>query len=115
MNGIVLTLFIHLSYALSSRAVENEQLLVQQFGDKVDEETLYRIIKSKFFEHIHGLRQEKNMVTKSEFILLLLSIMEKVDDKDVLFLSKIFERLDRNNNGKLDYNDFQEVKTFTTI
>ena len=37
-------------------------------------------------------------------------MMEKVDEKDVLFLSKVFEHLDQNNNGKLDYNDFKEVK-----
>ena len=101
--------FFNLSYALSSRASENELLLIQRFGNNLDEDTIFKIMKSDFFEQIHGLREDKNKITKSEFVLLMLSVMEKVEMNDILFLSKVFEHLDRGYNGKLDYNDFHEV------
>ena len=104
-----LLVFCNLSYALSSRATENELLLIQQFGKDLDQATIFKIMKNDNFEYIHGLRGDRNKMTKSEFVLLLLSLMEKVDMKDILFLSKVFEHLDRGYTGKLDYNDFHEV------
>lgn len=89
-----------ISYPLVMKAKQSELKVMMQFGGKLSEETLISILASDFFDRNPNLRQDENSVTKSEFILLLLSMMSKINDKDVLIISKIFDMLDEQKQSK---------------
>ena len=57
------------------------------------------ILQSDFFNRIPNLRRDSKEIIKSEFVILLLNLMGKVDDKDILMASKIFDKLDRECDG----------------
>lgn len=61
--------------------------------------TLRSILHSDFFNRIPNLRRDSKEIIKSEFVILLLNLMGKVDDKDILLASKIFDKLDRECDG----------------
>jgi hypothetical protein len=86
-------------YPLVLKAKQSELKVMMQFGGKLSEETLRSMLASDFFERLPNLRQDENSVTRSEFILLLLSMMNKINDKDVLIISKIFDMLDDQNQS----------------
>jgi hypothetical protein len=81
-------------YPLVVKAKQSELRVMMQFGGQLSEETLLSMLANDFFDRIPHLRQSDESVTKSEFILLLLSMMSKINDKDVLIVSKIFDMLD---------------------
>jgi hypothetical protein len=81
-------------YPLVMKAKQSELRVMMQFGGQLSEETLRSILANNFFDRIPNLRQREDSVTKSEFILLLLSMMSKINDKDLLIASKIFDMLD---------------------
>ena len=77
----------------------------EQFGADVDEKTLEELIDNRYFEHIHNLRVDRLSFSKSEFILLVLSIMNKVEEQDVMHIQKLFAQLNSDNDGILKYTD----------
>jgi hypothetical protein len=87
-------------YPLVIKAKQSELKVMMQFGGKLSEETLRSMLASDFFDRNPNLRQDEHSVTKSEFILLLLSMMNKINDKDVLIISKIFDMLDDQKQSK---------------
>jgi hypothetical protein len=87
-------------YPLVVKAKQNELKVMMQFGGQLSEGTLRGLLSNDFFERNPGLRQSDEAVTKAEFILLLLSIMDKINDKDVIIISKIFDILDDKKKSK---------------
>jgi hypothetical protein len=59
------------------------------------------IFNSDFYKLLPDLKNSENEMTKCEFVLLVLVLMNKVEEKDVFLVSKLFENWDNNNNGKL--------------
>lgn len=82
------------------KAKQSELKVMMQFGGQLSEDTLRSMLASDFFDRIPNLRQSEESLTKSEFILLLLSMMAKINDKDVLIVSKIFDMLDEQKQSK---------------
>jgi hypothetical protein len=95
-------------YPLVLRAKRNELWITEQFGSELSEQVLKCILKNDFFDRIPNLRKDDKQLVKSEFILLLLQMMNKVQDKDILLASQIFDRLDVANDGVLDEDDQRE-------
>jgi hypothetical protein len=93
------------TYPMVVRAKENELRITQQFGEELSERTLRSILNSQFFSHIPNLRKDEKAIVKSEFVLLLLHMMNKVHDKDIMLASKIFDRLDTSCCGVLSEAD----------
>ena len=89
------------TYPMVVRAKDNEARITQQFGDELSEKTLRSILKNDFFERIPNIRRSDKEIVKSEFVLLLLQMMNKVNEKDILLASKIFDRLDVQSEGVL--------------
>ena len=81
------------------RAKEKEMKITAQFGDELSESTLRSILHSTFFSKIPNLRRDPKEIIKSEFVILMLHIMGKVEDKDILLASKIFDKLDHQCDG----------------
>lgn len=95
-------------YPLVMRAKKNELRIAQQFGSELSEKTLRGILHSDFFDRIPNLRKDNKQLVKSEFVLLMLQIMGKVQDKDIMLASQIFDRLDVAADGVLDEEDQKE-------
>lgn len=90
-----------ITYPLVKKAKQSELKVMMQFGAELSEDTLQHILKDNFFERIPQLRQNEDSISKSEFVLLVLGMMNKLYDKDVIIVSKIFDMLDNNNEGVL--------------
>lgn len=82
------------------KSKQSELRVMMQFGGKLSEDTLREILTNDFFERNPNLRQSDESITKAEFTLMLLSMMNKINDKDVLIVSKIFDILDENKLSK---------------
>eukprot|EP00602_Paraphysomonas_sp_CaronLab_P011365 CAMPEP_0185041920 /NCGR_PEP_ID=MMETSP1103-20130426/41809_1 /TAXON_ID=36769 /ORGANISM="Paraphysomonas bandaiensis, Strain Caron Lab Isolate" /LENGTH=407 /DNA_ID=CAMNT_0027581861 /DNA_START=391 /DNA_END=1614 /DNA_ORIENTATION=+ len=88
-------------YPLIVKSKQNELRVMTQFGGELSEETLRGILNNDFFERIPDLRQKSNSINKGEFILMVLCMMNKVHDKDVIIVSKVFDMLDAGKEGVL--------------
>lgn len=95
-------------YPLVMRAKKNELRIAQQFGSELSEKTLRRVLQNDFFERIPKLRIDEKQLVKSEFVLLMLEIMGKIQDKDIMLACQIFDRLDVAADGVLDEADQKE-------
>ena len=90
-----------ISYPLVKKEKQSELKVMMQFGGELSEETLRHILANDFFDRVPNLRQNKDSISKSEFILLVLGMMNKLNDKDIIIVSKIFEMLDKHQDGVL--------------
>lgn len=72
----------------------------KQFLEGLSEKSLKNIIEHKLFDRIPNLKVHKNEIKKSEFIVMLLTMMGKLNEKDILLAATIFDKLDSNNDGK---------------
>jgi hypothetical protein len=84
----------------------NEVKVTAQFNQELSEKTLKKLLYNDFFDRIPNLRQRKNEINKSEFVLLMLQMMKKVEDKDILLALQLFQRIDSAKQGVLN----KEVK-----
>jgi hypothetical protein len=85
------------------RAKEKEMKITAQFGDELSEATLRSILQSDFFAKIPNLRRDSREIIKSEFVILMLHLMGKVHEKDILLATKIFDKLDRQCDGTFPF------------
>ena len=88
-------------YPLVVRAKETEMKIIEQFGEELSERTLKSILNSDLLRKIPHLQQDSKALTKSEFVVLVLRLMNKVQEKDVILASEIFDRLDAGQDGKV--------------
>lgn len=80
-------------------AKRSEKEVTEQFCKEVSEDTIKAICSNDFFDRVPGLQRDKSQITRSEFILLVLQMMDKVQDKDILLANTIFSNLDVNKRG----------------
>ena len=95
------------AYPLTKKSKQSELRVMLQFGGKLTEETLQEILSHDLFERIPNLRYNEDSISRSEFILLLLSMMNKTYDKDLIIISSIFDVLDKNKVGSLSSQTLQ--------
>lgn len=90
---------------LQARASEVE--LLDQFGVKdgmtgyLPANKMRAIFENELHEQYPSLTRIKGEMSKSEFVLLVIYMMSKVDDKDILLVGKLFDRLDVKSAGYL--------------
>jgi voltage-gated potassium channel len=82
------------------RLKQSEMDVQKQFLEGLSEKTLKNIIENKLFERIPNLKVHSDEIKKSEFIVMLLTLMGKLNEKDILLAATIFDKLDSNNDGK---------------
>jgi hypothetical protein len=63
------------------------------------EERLKSIFAADLFTRYPTLKRKDEELSKSEFILLVLHLMNKIEEKDVLLVKQLFETMDVNANG----------------
>jgi hypothetical protein len=87
-------------YPLVLRAKQRERHISAQFSEDLSEETLKNIMYADLFKKIQHLQRDKKEITKAEFCVLMLSIMDKIEEKDIMLVSKIFDKLDTEDKGE---------------
>ena len=97
---------IRIPVAIREKGIETE--VAKQFGTELSVEVLQGILENDFFKLIPNMRANKDCVTKCEFMLLLLEMMGKVEEKDLLLASSIFDNFDILNIGLLSEANLKE-------
>lgn len=90
-------------YPMTLLGKRNEIKVIDQFGNDMDEHKAESLINNDFFERVPSLKSSdpssKTKLSKAEFVLLVLNMMDKLQEKDVLLLSALFDSLDADNDG----------------
>jgi hypothetical protein len=95
------TLMNLVSIPVLMRTRHNEVRFMKQFDEGLSKEQLASIFHSKFFDIIPGVQGQQDRLTKSEFILLLLHMMNKIDLKQVMIAGHLFDKMDKERTGQL--------------
>jgi hypothetical protein len=102
------TLMSLVTYPLSLRSQQNEKNFLKQFSEGLTKEQLRGIFHSRMFDIVPGIQSKSDQLSKAEFTLLLLHLMNKVDLKQVMVASNLFDRLDRSETGILTFDNLSE-------
>jgi hypothetical protein len=88
-------------YPFVMRNKKIELQVMMQFGTHLNEAQLRSIRDNEFSKMIPGLRRDPSKIEKSEFVLIMLKLMNKLNEVDVAYISEIFDALDQNSDGYL--------------
>lgn len=109
--GSLATAITHVvDYPMALRARHVEEKVLNQFGGDLSNHMLQKIFHSEIYERHPHLQADKESMGKSEFIILLLEMMNKIDEKDILLAYRVFNRLDINHDGNLSIDDMEILK-----
>jgi hypothetical protein len=84
---------------LLTRLLKNEIKVINQFSGNLSKEKLESIFQNEFYQLIPDLKRAPNEMSKCEFTLMVLQLMNKVEEKDIFLVAKLFENLDRDRKG----------------
>ena len=90
-----------------ARLKRNEIKVLDQFSGELTKDKLEMILTADLFEDQPLLRLNEDRLARSEFVLLVLTMMNKVEEKDIILVSEIFTRLDGNDNNFLSVEDLE--------
>jgi hypothetical protein len=102
-------------YPLMLRNRHVEEKVLKQFGGDLSDEKLKMIFHNDMYERNPSLRLKQDEMSKMEFIVLVLEMMNKVEEKDILLVGKIFDRLDINGDGTLNQEDMQLIRSAAQV
>ncbi len=90
-------------YPLLRRERDNELKLLDQFGGETIESVnkLSQLFDQELFQKYPGLKVNPDEINRTEFILLVLYMMDKVNEKDIIVMLKIFDMIDHDKNGSI--------------
>ena len=93
-------------YPLARRVMRNEEKVLSQFASSnLKTSTLKLLFENEFHQLVPDLKRAEDEMSKSEFVLLVLLMMEKVQAKDVFLVAKLFENFEGHQKGYLDQHD----------
>lgn len=106
----VLTDFIR--YPLLARMVRNEEEVAKQFtGVSNSPELLENIFDNELHKLVPDLKRNADEMTKCEFVLVVLHLMNKLEEKDVFLAAKLFDDMDIDLKGFFSRQDMNEKVT----
>jgi hypothetical protein len=88
-------------YPVVRRNARSEFHFIKQFSGKLSKEQLVSIFDSKFFDIYPRMRRVNDVLHKAEFSLLALHMMNKINTKDLLVVSRLFDSMDALKEGLL--------------
>lgn len=97
-------------YPMNLRERHIDQKVLNQFSGDLSSKMLKSLFKAELFQDVPSLRRDQEEISKAEFVLLVLEMMNKVDEKDILLANKIFAHLDANGDGTLNLIDMQVLE-----
>lgn len=106
----VLTDFIR--YPLLARMVRNEEEVAKQFtGVSNSPELLENIFDNELHKLVPDLKRNADEMSKCEFVLVVLHLMNKLEEKDVFLAAKLFDDMDLDMKGFFSRQDMNEKVT----
>jgi hypothetical protein len=70
----------------------------------MDEDKAESLINNDFFRRVPWLKssdpESMKSLSKAEFVLMVLNMMDKVKEKDAILLCALFDSLDSNHDGR---------------
>lgn len=94
---------------------KEEKKILSQFGNGLSDEMLFDILNDDIFKikNIRIANDNTHSIRKCQFILILLKLMDKLTDNDVILAASIFDSLDLSETGMLSEEDIQrEARRF---
>jgi len=89
-------------YPLLLRERRHEKRLLDQFeSTKLTAAKLHSMFHSDFFDNVPNLRRCETELSKAEFVLLVLQLMGKVREQDILLVASMFDKMDAGATGVL--------------
>lgn len=79
----------------------DEMKISTQFGENISESTLRGLMNNDFLNISDKMKRNETELAKSEFVILMLHLMGKIEEKDVLLATQVFEFLDKDKTGIL--------------
>lgn len=90
-------------YPMMLLGKRNEIKIIDQFGKNMDEQQVESLINNDFFERVPSLKGDRpdarTQLTRAEFVLMVLNMMDKLQEKDAILLCALFDSLDSDSNG----------------
>ena len=87
-------------YPLLLRERRHEKRLLDQF-EHLTAAKLHSIFHGELFDNVPNLRRCETELSKAEFVLLVLQLMSKVEEQDILIVASLFDKLDNDSHGVL--------------
>ena len=79
----------------------DEMKISTQFGENISESTLRSLMNNDFLNVSDKMKRNEAELAKSEFVILMLHLMGKIEEKDVLLATQVFDFLDKEKTGIL--------------
>lgn len=86
-------------FPMVQRVLKSEKRVVDQFSTKMRSETLKLLFENEFYKLVPDLKRMPDEMSKCEFVLLVLLMMNKVEEKDIFLVAKLFENFDKDQKG----------------
>jgi len=93
------------------RIRRKEMKLIEKFGGEKHQMTpdlLKEVLEADLFNSFPMLKRNEKETSRAEFVILILTMMKKVKEKDIIFACKLFDNIDKNGDGVLDETDITE-------
>jgi hypothetical protein len=90
-------------------ALKNEIRVIRQFEAHMSREKFERILHHPLFTSHPNLRRNSGNVSKAEFVIALLNMMNKLQDDDVGIACDIFDAIDVSGDGALSPADVGDL------
>jgi len=93
------------------RMRRKEMNIIKKFGGETHElnsEVFNEVRHAELYKTYPTIKRNKHELSKAEFAILILSMMHKIKDKDLIFACKLFDKIDKNGDNVLDQKDIDE-------
>ena len=90
------------------RSRRNELEFIRQFGGENLELTtdqLKAVFEAEIFRKYTNIKRNDDELSKAEFVIMLLSMMNRLNEKDLILACKLFDKIDREGRRYLDKAD----------
>ena len=82
------------------RERKEEHKLWLKFGIGLTESQLKTVLYNDIVQELPHFRQDRDKITKADFVLCSLLSLEKVRELDLFFIAEVFDTLDKHSKGK---------------
>lgn len=93
------------------RVRRKEMNIIKRFGGETHElniDVFREIVDAELYKTYPTIKKNSNEMSKGEFVILVLSLMRKIKDKDIIFACKLFDSIDKNEDRVLNQVDIDE-------
>lgn len=99
-----------MKYPLLYQFLSNEIKVINQFTERhIKHEVLHDIYHNELYKLIPDLHRHSNEMSKCEFVLMVLQMMDKVEEKDIYLISRLFDNLDKEHKGYLSNRNMNDT------